>query len=124
MPLNVCLLQENNIFYVDFLSVTFPFFVGFQSRTLYNFHLFSSVNSQHNIKNCFCSILPNFISIFFSHISSFLCNCCCLQRHQPLISGNGLHQLHILVFFLAVLHVFYSAITMLLGRLKVCMALS
>ncbi|KAG5013510.1 hypothetical protein AAZX31_09G179500 [Glycine max] len=43
----------------------------------------------------------------------------CKERHQPLISGNGLHQLHILVFFLAVLHVFYSAITMLLGRLKI-----
>ncbi|ESW28254.1 hypothetical protein PHAVU_003G271300 [Phaseolus vulgaris] len=39
--------------------------------------------------------------------------------HQPLISVNGLHQLHILIFFLAVLHVFYSAITMLLGRLKI-----
>ncbi|KAH1262314.1 MLO-like protein 8 [Glycine max] len=41
------------------------------------------------------------------------------QRHQPLLSGNGLHQLHILIFFLAVLHVFYSVVTMLLGRLKI-----
>ncbi|KAK7386561.1 hypothetical protein VNO78_26894 [Psophocarpus tetragonolobus] len=43
----------------------------------------------------------------------------CKENHQPLISANGLHQLHILVFFLAVLHVFYSAVTMLLGRLKI-----
>ncbi|KAG5052355.1 hypothetical protein JHK87_004553 [Glycine soja] len=44
---------------------------------------------------------------------------CPHKRHQPLLSGNGLHQLHILIFFLAVLHVFYSVVTMLLGRLKI-----
>nr|KYP42041.1 MLO-like protein 8 [Cajanus cajan] len=43
----------------------------------------------------------------------------CGKGHQPLISVNGLHQLHILIFFLAVLHVLYSAVTMLLGRLKI-----
>ncbi|KAL5168755.1 MLO-like protein 8 [Glycine soja] len=41
------------------------------------------------------------------------------QGHEPLLSVNGLHQLHILIFFLAVIHVFYSAITMMLGRLKI-----
>ncbi|MCH96715.1 MLO-like protein 8-like [Trifolium medium] len=44
----------------------------------------------------------------------------CKEGREPLISVNGLHQLHILIFFLAVLHVIYSAVTMLLGRLKVC----
>lgn len=43
----------------------------------------------------------------------------CKEGHKPLISVNGLHQLHILIFFLAVLHVLYSAVTMLLGRLKI-----
>ncbi|KAI9073690.1 hypothetical protein K1719_044354 [Acacia pycnantha] len=43
----------------------------------------------------------------------------CKQGHIPLISVNGLHQLHIFIFFLAVFHVFYSAITMTLGRLKI-----
>lgn len=43
----------------------------------------------------------------------------CKKGHVPLISANGLHQLHIFIFFLAVFHVFYSAITMMLGRLKV-----
>ncbi|KAI4325740.1 hypothetical protein MLD38_031113 [Melastoma candidum] len=37
----------------------------------------------------------------------------------PLISVEGLHQLHIFIFFLAVFHVLYSAITMMLGRLKI-----
>ncbi|XP_027171978.1 MLO-like protein 10 [Coffea eugenioides] len=37
----------------------------------------------------------------------------------PLISVDGLHQLHILIFFLAVFHVIYSAVTMALGRLKI-----
>ena len=38
---------------------------------------------------------------------------------MPLVSLNALHQLHIFVFFLAVFHVAYSAITMALGRAKV-----
>ncbi|XP_062165405.1 MLO-like protein 9 [Alnus glutinosa] len=43
----------------------------------------------------------------------------CKLGHVPLISVNGLHQLHIFIFFLAVFHVIYSAITMMLGRLKI-----
>lgn len=43
----------------------------------------------------------------------------CEQGYSQLVSVNGLHQLHILIFFLAVFHVLYSAITMMLGRLKV-----
>ncbi|KAK1554393.1 hypothetical protein Q3G72_011509 [Acer saccharum] len=43
----------------------------------------------------------------------------CKEGYLPLISLNGLHQLHIFIFFLAVFHVMYSAITMLLGKLKV-----
>ncbi|CAI0421846.1 unnamed protein product [Linum tenue] len=42
----------------------------------------------------------------------------CKEGHVPLISANGLHQLHILIFFLAVFHVIYSFVTMMLGRLK------
>jgi len=36
-----------------------------------------------------------------------------------MVSVNALHQLHIFIFFLAVFHVLYSAVTMTLGRLKV-----
>ncbi|KAK7250753.1 hypothetical protein RIF29_33407 [Crotalaria pallida] len=43
----------------------------------------------------------------------------CKEGQEPLLSVNGLHQLHILIFFLAILHVLYSAVTMLLGRLKI-----
>ncbi|XP_071910213.1 MLO-like protein 10 isoform X1 [Coffea arabica] len=43
----------------------------------------------------------------------------CKQGRVPLISVDGLHQLHILIFFLAVFHVIYSAVTMALGRLKI-----
>lgn len=44
---------------------------------------------------------------------------CFRQGHEPLISVTGLHQLHILLFFMAVFHILYSFITMMLGRLKV-----
>ncbi|XP_065846936.1 MLO-like protein 9 [Euphorbia lathyris] len=43
----------------------------------------------------------------------------CKPGKVPMISLNGLHQLHIFIFFLAVFHVIYSAITMTLGRLKI-----
>ncbi|KAK8653166.1 hypothetical protein V6N13_127177 [Hibiscus sabdariffa] len=43
----------------------------------------------------------------------------CKQDHLPLISTEGLHELHILIFFLAVFHVSYSFVTMMLGRLKI-----
>jgi len=41
------------------------------------------------------------------------------QGSVPLISAHGLHQLRIFIFFLAVFHVVYSVITMLLRRMKV-----
>ncbi|KAM0942157.1 hypothetical protein DsansV1_C15g0135301 [Dioscorea sansibarensis] len=43
----------------------------------------------------------------------------CPKGKVSLISMNGLHQLHIFIFFLAVFHVMYSAITMALGRAKI-----
>ncbi|KAG5529940.1 hypothetical protein RHGRI_030348 [Rhododendron griersonianum] len=44
---------------------------------------------------------------------------CKKGNEVPIISVKALHQLHILIFFLAVLHVLYSAVTMGLGRLKI-----
>ncbi|XP_072979467.1 MLO-like protein 9 [Typha angustifolia] len=43
----------------------------------------------------------------------------CPEGKVSLISLNGLHQLHIFIFFLAVFHVIYSAVTMALGRAKI-----
>ncbi|KAJ0695037.1 hypothetical protein HanPI659440_Chr15g0615641 [Helianthus annuus] len=42
----------------------------------------------------------------------------CKKGKVPIITVDGLHQLHILIFFLAVIHVAYTAITMALGRLR------
>ncbi|KAJ6391271.1 hypothetical protein OIU77_025290 [Salix suchowensis] len=41
-----------------------------------------------------------------------------LIGYEKLISVDGLHQLHILIFFLAFFHVLFSAITMTLVKLK------
>lgn len=43
----------------------------------------------------------------------------CSHGKVPLVSINGLHQLHIFIFFLAIFHVAYSALTMALGRAKI-----
>ncbi|MQM08515.1 hypothetical protein Taro_041363 [Colocasia esculenta] len=42
------------------------------------------------------------------------------QGKVALISSDGIHQLHIFIFVLAVFHVLYCITTMALGRLKVC----
>ncbi|KAI3750698.1 hypothetical protein L2E82_21447 [Cichorium intybus] len=43
----------------------------------------------------------------------------CRPGFEQLITVDGLHQLHIFIFFLAIFHVFYSALTMLCGRAKI-----
>ncbi|WOL17254.1 MLO-like protein 9 [Canna indica] len=43
----------------------------------------------------------------------------CSEGKVPIISLNGLHQLHIFIFFLAIFHVLISAVTMALGREKI-----
>ncbi|KAK8968952.1 MLO-like protein 10 [Platanthera guangdongensis] len=43
----------------------------------------------------------------------------CSSGKTSFVSINGLHQLHIFIFFLAIFHVIYSALTMTLGRLKI-----
>ncbi|XP_077231539.1 MLO-like protein 9 [Tasmannia lanceolata] len=43
----------------------------------------------------------------------------CGTGKVPLVSTNAIHQLHIFIFFLAVSHVVYSALTMAFGRLKI-----
>ncbi|XP_028795299.1 MLO-like protein 10 [Neltuma alba] len=53
------------------------------------------------------------------HLSSGTSSSKCKEGYEPLISADGLHQIHILIFFLAVFHVLYSAVTMLLGRLQI-----
>lgn len=70
---------------------------------------------QNFIKLTFISY--NFPGLFY--IKSLFLFFVVYKGYEPLVSVNGLHQLHILIFFLAVFHVLYSAVTMLLGRLKV-----
>ena len=48
-----------------------------------------------------------------------LSSACYPQGKVSLISANGVHQLHIFIFVLAVFHVVYSVATMALARLKV-----
>ncbi|QHN93106.1 MLO-like protein [Arachis hypogaea] len=43
---------------------------------------------------------------------------CSTKGKVPLISASGLHQLHIFVFVLAVSHIFYSVMTMVLSQAK------
>ncbi|KAL8253487.1 hypothetical protein R6Q59_037180 [Mikania micrantha] len=43
----------------------------------------------------------------------------CEPGYEALITVTGLHQLHIFIFFLAVFHVIYGALTMIAGRAKI-----
>lgn len=65
-----------------------------------------------------------FITVWEDNIESYLAQNdnyseFILQGYEKLISVDGLHQLHILIFFLAFFHVLFSAITMTLVKLKV-----
>ncbi|KAJ6736972.1 MLO-LIKE PROTEIN 1 [Salix viminalis] len=58
--------------------------------------------------------------LWFDHrfLSSDVSAAKCKDGYEQLISVEGLHELHILIFFLAIFHVIFSVITMTLGRLK------
>eukprot|EP01018_Ginkgo_biloba_P000698 Gb_12176 [translate_table: standard] len=43
---------------------------------------------------------------------------CANKGMVPLVSQDGIHQLHILIFVLAVFHILYSILTMVLGKAK------
>jgi hypothetical protein len=43
----------------------------------------------------------------------------CCQGYVPVISVEGLHQLHLFIFVLAVIHVLYSCFTVLVGLAQV-----
>ncbi|CAN1249539.1 MLO-like protein 6 [Linum perenne] len=45
---------------------------------------------------------------------------CAAKGKVPFVSSDGIHQLHIFIFVLAVFHVIYCILTMALGRAKVC----
>ncbi|KAK3022433.1 hypothetical protein RJ639_047663 [Escallonia herrerae] len=45
---------------------------------------------------------------------------CAAKGKVPFVSADGIHQLHIFIFVLAVFHVLYCVLTMALGRAKVC----
>ncbi|KAH0995723.1 hypothetical protein GBA52_019587 [Prunus armeniaca] len=48
----------------------------------------------------------------------------CSDGKIPFMKKHSLHQLHILIFVLAVIHIVYSVLTMALGRAKVCFSFS
>ncbi|CAL5424240.1 unnamed protein product [Camellia sinensis] len=43
---------------------------------------------------------------------------CALKNKVPFVSADGIHQLHIFIFVLAVVHVLYCILTLALGRAK------
>ncbi|KMZ67114.1 hypothetical protein ZOSMA_279G00180 [Zostera marina] len=76
-----------------------------------------------------CALKPDTDTVLVQHLSaettsirrvlSYDVVSTCQLGKVPLVSINGLHQLHIFIFFLAMFHVFYSAVTMVLGRAKI-----
>jgi mlo protein len=56
---------------------------------------------------------------FYSYVASCVLTLVCLQGKSPFISVTALHQLHILLFFMVVVHVVISILTMALAKWKV-----
>ncbi|URE33007.1 hypothetical protein MUK42_35682 [Musa troglodytarum] len=63
--------------------------------------------------------MPDGISLKHRMLVEASANPHCSKGKVPLITLHGLHQLHIFIFFLAIFHVFYSALTMAFGRAKI-----
>lgn len=55
------------------------------------------------------------ILFYFIYLFSFYN----LQGKVAFVSADGIHQLHIFIFVLAIFHVFYCITTLALGRAKV-----
>ena len=66
-------------------------------------------------------ILALFVSIFWDQIVEELSQEAVnfLQDKVPFVSADGIHQLHIFIFILAISHVFYCITTLALGSAKV-----
>ncbi|TKY75351.1 MLO protein-like 1 [Spatholobus suberectus] len=74
-------------------------------------------------------MLLGFISLLLTFGTKYIAKICipesvgdimlpCKKGKVPLISQSGVHQLHIFIFVLAVFHIFYSVMTMVLARAK------
>ncbi|XP_062171812.1 MLO-like protein 6 [Alnus glutinosa] len=55
---------------------------------------------------------------FLASASSNSTDQCVAKGQVPLVSNEGIHQLHIFIFVLAIFHVLYCVITLALGRAK------
>ncbi|XP_043689793.1 MLO-like protein 11 isoform X2 [Telopea speciosissima] len=73
-------------------------------------------NSTHDRKLSMGSILHH---SFRSMLSSLNQNTC-KKGHEPFVSYEGLEQLHRFIFVMAITHVSYSCLTMLLAIVKTC----
>ncbi|CAN0906957.1 MLO-like protein 8 [Linum grandiflorum] len=95
------------------------FFIAFLPEVIVGWHCLLLIGSCFMVsrKGAFYLLIRLFFVMHHLYLTKLIG--CSLQGDVPLISANGLHQLHILIFFLAVFHVMYSFITMMLGRLKI-----
>lgn len=62
---------------------------------------------------------PSCVSCLLMAVSAVSYSLCWWQGQEPFVSTSGLHQLYILIFLMAAVHVVYSCITMLLTLPKV-----
>ncbi|KAL5571461.1 hypothetical protein UlMin_021058 [Ulmus minor] len=72
-------------------------------------------NSSHERKLLMSSVLPH----TFRRVLNGLNQNTCKEGHEPFVSYEGLEQLHRFIFVMAVTHILYSCLTMLLAIVKI-----
>ncbi|KAH7690824.1 mlo protein [Dioscorea alata] len=90
-------------------------------------HLLGKLLTKHNKRALYEALekvkselmLLGFISLLLTVGQGVISKICVPKSNKvPLISTDGIHQLHIFIFVLAITHVLYCITTMALGRLK------
>ncbi|KAK4786242.1 hypothetical protein SAY86_002931 [Trapa natans] len=78
----------------------------------------SSEDSESNRRRKLLSLAGGSVQSLRRVLAAASTDKCAAKGKVPFVSADGIHQLHIFIFILAVFHVIYCVLTMVLGRLK------
>ncbi|KAK4779498.1 hypothetical protein SAY87_015604 [Trapa incisa] len=78
----------------------------------------SSEDSESNRRRKLLSLAGGSVQSLRRVLAAASTDKCAAKGKVPFVSADGIHQLHIFIFILAVFHVIYCVLTMVLGQLK------
>jgi mlo protein len=80
----------------------------------------SDSDVSHESRSHGHKLLKFFLSVLSRRVLSGAIGNTCKEGYEPFVSVEGLEQLQRFIFVMAIMHVFYSCLNMLLAIVKVC----